>query len=79
MCTPSEEARKYYVYGFWHIYGTKPYVTTKDNKVDIREFDDIEKAIEYLKEQTLSNVNITWCLLWDNRQVESIKQSEKIK
>ena len=78
MCTPSEEARKYYVYGFWHIYDTKPYVT-KDNKVDIREFDDIEKATEYLKEQTLSNVNITWCLLWDKNRVESIKQSEKIK
>ena len=62
---------------FWHIYDTKPYVTTKDNKVDIREFDDIEKATEYLKEQTLSNVNITWCLLWDKNRVESIKQSEK--
>ena len=76
MCTPSEEARKYYVYGVWHIYDTKPYVT-KDNKVDIREFDDIEKATEYLKEQTLSNVNITWCLLWDKNRVESIKQSAK--
>ena len=74
---PSEEARKYYVYGFWHIYDTKSYVTTKDNKVDIREFDDIEKATEYLKEQTLSNVNITWCLLWDKNRVESIKQSPK--
>ena len=76
MCTPSEETRKYYVYGFWHIYDTKSYVT-KDNKVDICEFDDIEKATEYLKEQTLSNVNITWCLLWDKNRVESIKQSEK--
>ena len=75
MCTPSEEARKYYVYGFWHIDDTKPYVTTKDNKLDIREFDDIEKAAEYLKEQTLSNINITWCLLWDKNRVESIKQS----
>ena len=76
MCTPSEETRKYYVYGVWHIYDTKPYVT-KDNKVDIREFDDIEKATEYLKEQTLSNVNITWCLLWDKKRVESIKQNSK--
>jgi len=78
MCTPAEEVRKYYVYGFWHIYETKPYVT-KDNEVDIREFDDIDEAVEYLKKQTLSNINITWCLLWDKYEVEKIRDSIKEK
>lgn len=77
MCTPSEELKQYYVYGFWHTDETKPLIT-KNGKVDIMIFDDIEKATEYLKKQSLSNVNITWCLLWDKYRAEDIMNSVKL-
>lgn len=61
----TKEAIKYYVYGFWHIYNDKPYVT-KDDKIDVCEFDNIDDATKYLKKQVSSNINITWCLSNNN-------------
>lgn len=68
---PYEEKRKYFVYGFWHIHEGKPYVKDGD-KIEIHKFDDINAATEYMKEQALTNVNITWCLTWDKYEIEKI-------
>lgn len=72
MERPSEEKRTYCVYGFWHIDDDKQYVT-KDGKIDIQEFSDIDNALTYMKNQVLSNVNITWCITWDKYEIEKIK------
>lgn len=61
---PCEEKRKYYIYGFWHIYKDKPYVM-KNCSAEVYEFDEIDDALEKIKKLSLSNVNITWCLTWD--------------
>lgn len=61
---PCEEKRKYYIYGFWHIHEGKPYVM-KNGSAEVHEFDEIDDALKKLKELSLSNVNITWCLTWD--------------
>lgn len=74
MNCPTEEKRTYYVYGFWQ---RDCHIVMKDGKFEYYEFDDIDKALERLRELSLSNVNITWCLTWDKWEMEPFLKNGK--
>lgn len=71
MGTPCCEEPKFFVYGFWHINENKVLVR-KDGSINIHEFDDIDKATEFMKKQLMSNVNITWCLTRDEWYIKKL-------
>lgn len=73
MNTPSEQPRKYCVFGYWHREKGHPYVY-KGSKVELHIYDDLDKAIDFIKEHSQWNVNITWCLTWDIYEIQKLKE-----
>ena len=73
---PAEQKKKFYVYGFWHI-GEVNNIVTKNGKNDIHEFDEIQDALDFIKKESLSNINVTWCLTWDGWYVEHNLKKQK--
>lgn len=65
---PQSENIKYYVYGVWI---DSKQIILNNNKPDIREFDDIDKALEYMKSMVLSNINISWSIVSDSSYIEN--------
>lgn len=74
MDTPSEAKKQFLVYGYWHCHQGHPYVYREDGKVETHLYDNLDDALDFIKEHSLWNVNITWCLTWDRYEIEKIKE-----
>lgn len=72
MDAPSEQPRKYCVFGYWQSEKGHPYVY-KDGKIELHIYDDIDKALDFIKEHSQWNVNITWCLTWDIYEIQKLE------
>lgn len=59
MCNPGCEPPKIYVWGTW-IRSDYEYVVTHDNEPNIKSFDKLDEAVNYIKEQIVQNVNINY-------------------
>ena len=71
MDTPNEAKKEFLVYGYWHREEGRPYVY-EDGKIETHLYDNIDDALAFIKEHSLWNVNITWCLTWDPYEIEKI-------
>ena len=68
---PAELPREYCVYGYWHIHEGHPYVM-KNNKIETHVYTSLDEAIDFIKEHSQWNVNITWCLTWDTYEIRKL-------
>ena len=69
---PCEAKRQFLVYGYWHREQGHPYVLNEYGQVETHVYDDLEEALDFIKEHSQWNVNITWCLTWDVYEIEKL-------
>ena len=66
---PQTEKMKFHIYGIWN---DNKQIVIKDGKKYIRDFDEIDEALAYMRKQTLSNKNIIWCITSDSEYINRI-------